>query len=40
MGAPVRTAEILAVLSLATDLAMGQPLGFGLRLCLASVALA
>ena len=40
MGAPVKTAEILAVLSLATDLAMGQPLGFGLRLCLASLAVA
>ena len=40
MSPPVKTAEILAVLSLATDLAMGQPLGFGLRLCLASLALA
>jgi HD-GYP domain-containing protein (c-di-GMP phosphodiesterase class II) len=32
--------EIVAILSLATDLAMGQKLGFGLRSCLASLQLA
>ncbi|HVY52122.1 MAG TPA: hypothetical protein VHA07_11270 [Devosia sp.] len=37
---PVHRAQIDAVLSLARDLAMGQPPGFGLKLCLASMALA
>ena len=36
----VHRGELVATLSLATDLAMGQPMGFGLRSCLASVALA
>ena len=37
---PVRRIEILAALSLATDLAIGQPLEFALRSCALSVALA
>ena len=36
----VRLAELLASLSLATDLATGQPLGHGLRTCLLAVGLA
>lgn len=36
----VRRAEIVATLSLATDLAMGQPMGFGLRSCIQSMRLA
>ncbi len=38
--APVRRNEVIAVLSLATDFAIGQPLGYGLRSAVASVALA
>jgi HD-GYP domain-containing protein (c-di-GMP phosphodiesterase class II) len=36
----LRVAELLASLSLATDLGTGQPLGHGLRSCLLAVALA
>jgi hypothetical protein len=36
----LRLTELLASLSLATDLGTGQPLGHGLRTCLLSVALA
>jgi hypothetical protein len=36
----LRLAELLASLSLATDLSTGQPLGHGLRTCLLAVALA
>jgi hypothetical protein len=36
----LRLTELLASLSLATDLATGQPLGQGLRTCLLSVRLA
>jgi HD-GYP domain-containing protein (c-di-GMP phosphodiesterase class II)/DNA-binding CsgD family transcriptional regulator len=39
-GAVIRSAELLASLSLATDLGTGQPLGHALRTCLRSVALA
>ena len=35
--APVRLAEVIAALSLATDLAMGQPMAFALRSCVLSV---
>jgi HD-GYP domain-containing protein (c-di-GMP phosphodiesterase class II) len=35
----VRLAEVIAALSLATDLAMGQPMAFALRSCVASVRL-
>ncbi len=38
--APVRRIEIVAVLSLATDLAIGQPVEFALRSCALAVALA
>ena len=34
---PVRRAEILASLSMATDLAMGQPIEFALRSCVLAV---
>jgi HD-GYP domain-containing protein (c-di-GMP phosphodiesterase class II) len=37
---PVRRNEVIGVLSLATDFAIGQPLGYGLRSAVASVALA
>lgn len=37
--APVRLAEVIAALSLATDLAMGQPIAFALRSCVLSVRL-
>jgi HD-GYP domain-containing protein (c-di-GMP phosphodiesterase class II) len=37
--APVRLAEVIAALSLATDLAMGQPMAFALRSCVLSVRL-
>ena len=37
---PVRRNEVVGVLSLATDFAIGQPLGYGLRSAVASVALA
>jgi len=37
---PVRRNEVIGVLSLATDFAIGQPLGYGLRSAIASVALA
>lgn len=37
---PLRLAELLASLSLATDLGTGQPLGHGLRTCLISVRIA
>ena len=37
---PVRRNEVIGVLSLATDFACGQPLGYGLRSAIASVALA
>lgn len=37
---PLRLTELLAALSLATDLGTGQPLGHGLRTCLLSVAMA
>ncbi len=37
---PVRRNEVIGVLSLATDFAIGQPLGYGLRSGIASVALA
>ncbi len=37
---PVRRNEVFGVLSLATDFACGQPLGYGLRSAVASVALA
>jgi len=37
---PVRRNEVVGVLSLATDFAIGQPLGYGLRSAIASVALA
>lgn len=40
MQPPVRLAEILSALSLATDLAMGQPMEHGLRTCLLSERLA
>lgn len=36
----VRRAEIIALLSLAADLAMGQPMGFGLRSCVLGMSLA
>jgi HD-GYP domain-containing protein (c-di-GMP phosphodiesterase class II) len=35
----IRLAEVIAALSLATDLAMGQPMAFALRSCVASVRL-
>jgi HD-GYP domain-containing protein (c-di-GMP phosphodiesterase class II) len=35
----VRLAELLAAFSLATDLAMGQPMGHALRTCLLAVRL-
>jgi HD-GYP domain-containing protein (c-di-GMP phosphodiesterase class II) len=38
--APIRRNEVIGVLSLATDFAIGQPLGYGLRSAVASVALA
>lgn len=37
---PVRRNEVIGVLSLATDFAIGQPLGYGLRSAVASVGLA
>ena len=37
--ARVRLAEVIAALSLATDLAMGQPMAFALRSCVLSVRL-
>ena len=37
---PVRRNEVIGVLSLATDFACGQPLGYGLRSAIASVGLA
>jgi HD-GYP domain-containing protein (c-di-GMP phosphodiesterase class II) len=37
---PLRLAELLASLSLATDLSTGQPLGHGMRTCLLSVRIA
>ena len=37
---PLRLAEAVAVLSLATDLSMGQPLEHGLRTALVSVRMA
>jgi HD-GYP domain-containing protein (c-di-GMP phosphodiesterase class II) len=37
--ASVRLAEVIAALSLATDLAMGQPMAFALRSCVLSVRL-
>ena len=37
---PVRRNEVIGVLSLATDFAIGQPLGYGLRSAIASVTLA
>ncbi len=37
---PVRRNEVIGVLSLATDFACGQPLGYGLRSAIASAALA
>jgi HD-GYP domain-containing protein (c-di-GMP phosphodiesterase class II) len=37
---PVRVAEVLAALSLATDIAMGQPMEHGLRTCLLTERLA
>jgi HD-GYP domain-containing protein (c-di-GMP phosphodiesterase class II) len=37
---PVRRNEVIGVLSLATDFAIGQPLGYGLQSAIASVALA
>ena len=37
---PLRLAELLASLSLATDLGTGQPLGHGMRTCLISVQIA
>ncbi|HVY18858.1 MAG TPA: HD domain-containing phosphohydrolase [Bauldia sp.] len=37
---PIRRNEVIGVLSLATDFAIGQPLGYGLRSAVASVALA
>ena len=40
MTAPVRLAEVLSALSLATDLAMGQPMEHGLRTCLLTERLA
>jgi HD-GYP domain-containing protein (c-di-GMP phosphodiesterase class II)/DNA-binding CsgD family transcriptional regulator len=40
MAASVRRNEVIGVLSLATDFAIGQPLGYGLRSAVASVALA
>ena len=40
MLVPVRRNEVIGVLSLATDFAIGQPLGYGLRSAVASVALA
>ena len=39
-ASPVRRNEVVGVLSLATDFAIGQPLGYGLRSAVASVALA
>ena len=39
-GEPVRLAELLAALSLATDLGMGQPSGHAVQTCLLSVRLA
>lgn len=33
-GDPFRLAELIAALSLATDLGMGQPMGHALRTCL------
>ena len=35
----LRLAEAVAALSLATDLGMGQPMGYGLRSCLLAVGL-
>jgi hypothetical protein len=37
---PVRLAELLAALSLATDLGMGQPRGHAIQTCVLSVRLA
>ena len=39
-GVPVRLAELLAALSLATDLGMGQPSGHAVQTCVLSVRLA
>ena len=39
-GPPVRLAEVLAALSLATDLGMGQPLGHAIRCCVIATGLA
>ena len=38
-GAPVRRNEIIGVLSLAVDFAIGQPVGFGLRSAVASMGI-
>lgn len=38
-GPDVRLAEVIAALSLATDLGMGQPLGYSLRSCVLAVRL-
>ena len=35
----LRLAEVIAALSLATDLAMGQPMGYSLRSCLLAMRL-
>jgi HD-GYP domain-containing protein (c-di-GMP phosphodiesterase class II) len=37
---PIRRNEVIGILSLATDFAIGQPLGYGLRSAIASVSLA
>ena len=39
-GQPVRLAELLAAISLATDLGMGQPSGHAVQTCVLSVRLA
>jgi len=39
MDPPVRLAELMATLSMATDLAMGQPMEQALRSCLIAVRL-
>jgi response regulator RpfG family c-di-GMP phosphodiesterase len=38
-GAPLRLAELVAALSLATDLGTGQPMEHALRVCLLAVEL-
>ncbi|MBL8045241.1 MAG: hypothetical protein JNL09_01800 [Anaerolineales bacterium] len=40
MPAPLRHVELLAALSLATDLGMGQPLEFALQSCVVAMRLA